>query len=51
MRKEWFDRLNQFDFEEANIIYAHDLQPYVYNKTLLYGYTCERDTFHVYIKK
>lgn len=50
MRKEWFDRLNQFDYEQANIIYAHDLRPYLYNKTLLYGYTCERKTFHVYIK-
>ena len=50
MEKEWFDKLNQYGFEKANIIYAHDLRPYVYNKTLLYGYTCERDTFHVYIK-
>lgn len=50
MKKEWFDKLQQYDFEEANIIYAHDLRPYAYNKTLLYGYTCERETFHVYIK-
>ena len=50
MRKEWFDKLTQYDFEEANILYAHNLRPYVYNKTLLYGYTCERETFHVYIK-
>jgi len=50
MTKEWFDKLNQIDFEAADIIYAYNLRPYVYNKTLLYGYTCERETFHVYIK-
>lgn len=50
MRKEWFDRLNQFDYEQANIIEAYHLRPYLYNKTLLYGYTCNRDTFHVYVK-
>ena len=50
MRKEWFDKLNQYDCDQDNLIYAHHLRPYLYNKTLLYGYTCERDTFHVYIK-
>jgi len=50
MTKEWFDKLNQIDFEAADIIYAYNLRPYVYNKTLLYGYTCERETFHVYMK-
>lgn len=50
MNKEMFDKLNQIDFELTNIIYAHNLRPHVYNKTLLYGYTCERETFHVYIK-
>lgn len=50
MRKEWFDKLNQYDLQQAELICAHDLRPYVYNKTLMYGYTCERETFHVYIK-
>ena len=27
-----------------------DLEPFVKDRTLLYGYTCERNTFHVYIK-
>lgn len=27
-----------------------DLIPFVEDRTLLYGYTCQRDTFHVYIK-
>ena len=27
-----------------------DLRPYLNDRTLLYGYTCDRQTFHVYIK-
>ena len=50
MTKEWFDKLNALFNEEANIIYAHDLYPYDLDRTLLYGYTCERETFHVYLK-
>ena len=50
MTKEWFDKLNQYNFDLDNLIEAHHLRPYLYNKTLLYGYTCARDTFHVYIK-
>lgn len=50
MTKVMFDKLKQYDFKESKILYAHDLLPYVFNKTLLYGYTCERETFHVYIK-
>jgi hypothetical protein len=49
MRKEWFDRLNQYSPHE-DLIMAHHLRPYLYDKTLLYGYTCNRETFHVYIK-
>ena len=49
MNKEWFDKLNQYDPQE-DFIMARHLRPYLYNKTLLYGYTCERETFHVYIK-
>ena len=51
MNKEWFDKLNQYNFNQDNLIVAHHLRPYLYNKTLLYGYTCARETFHVYIKK
>ena len=51
MKNEWFDRLTQNDFKQTDIVLAaHNLRPHVYNKTLLYGYTCERETFHVYIK-
>ena len=50
MTKEWFDKLNTLFEEEAKIIYAHELYPYDLNRTLLYGYTCERETFHVYLK-
>lgn len=50
MRKEWFEKLNQIDREAEKIIYPSDLLPYLYDKTLLYGYTCERETFHVYVK-
>lgn len=50
MKKEWFEKLNQFDKENKEIICASDLRPYLYDKTLLYGYTCERKTFHVYVK-
>lgn len=50
MRKEWFEKLNKFDKENKEIICASDLRPYLYDKTLLYGYTCERKTFHAYVK-
>ena len=50
MTKVLFDKLKRYDFKEHKILDVHDLLPYVYNKTLLYGYTCERETFHVYIK-
>ena len=50
MNKEYFDKLNQLDYEQANTVYAHHLYPYNLDRTLLYGYTCERETFHVYLK-
>ena len=50
MRKEWFEKLNQIDEEKYKIITADDLRPYLYDKTLMYGFTCERKTFHVYVK-
>jgi hypothetical protein len=50
MQKEWFDKLTSSGYGEEDIIYAHNLYPYTLDRTLLYGYTCERDTFHVYLK-
>ena len=50
MKKEWFDKLSEIDKANEAVIGIHELIPYIYNRTLLYGYTCERETFHVYIK-
>ena len=50
MRKELFDKLNSMDLKKNRVIVASDLSPYAYDRTLLYGYTCERETFHVYLK-
>ena len=51
MTKEMFDKLKQHDFDQAETLSVHDLDPYLRNdRTLLYGYTCERKTFHVYLK-
>ena len=50
MNKEMFDKLSHYNFKQADILYAHNLYPYTLDRTLLYGYTCARETFHVYIK-
>lgn len=50
MRKEWFEKLSEIDKANEAVISIQELRPYIYNRTLLYGYTCERETFHVYIK-
>jgi len=50
MRKEWFEKLSEIDKANETIIGIQELRPYIYNRTLLYGYTCERETFHVYLK-
>ena len=50
MTKNGFEKLMQFDKENEKLICVDDLGPYIYNKTLLYGYTCDRKTFHVYLK-
>ena len=50
MNKEMFERLSLIE-KEKTVISAEDLLIYgCNNRTLLYGYTCERETFHVYIK-
>lgn len=36
--------------EKENLITAKDLSMPDKNRTLLYGYTCQRSTFHVYLK-
>lgn len=50
MRKEWFEDLSQIDKTINTVIGLSELRPYIYDRTLLYGYTCERKTFHVYMK-
>ena len=50
MTRNGFEKLQQFNKEVEELICVEDLSPYIYNKTLLYGYTCERKTFHVYLK-
>lgn len=46
--------MNQHEFEnfttrKSGVITANDLVDKA-DRTLLYGYTCSRDTFHVYLK-
>lgn len=50
MKKEWFAQLSEIDKAAEAVIGIQELEPYTYNRTLLYGYTCERETFHVYLK-
>lgn len=50
MKKEWFEKLDQIDKVKEVIIALPELRPYIYDRTLLYGYTCDRKTFHVYLK-
>lgn len=40
----------EIDKSEENLISAEDLKPFVKDRTLLYGYTCDRKNFHVYLK-
>jgi hypothetical protein len=50
MTKELFEKLDRIEEEKEKIITVADLEPYVHNQTLLYGFTCERKTFHTYVK-
>jgi len=49
MNKEQFDKLKGIEKAKEQVITIDDLINKT-NRTLLYGYTCERDTWHVYIK-
>ena len=50
MTKEDFERFNNIEKIKEKIIEAEDLKPFLKDRTLLYGYTNERKTFHVYMK-
>lgn len=50
MRKDEYERLFELKNTKTKVIDKEYLMPYLADRTLLYGYTCERDTWHVYIK-
>lgn len=50
MNRSEYKLIEVLDNVEESIICAEDLKPHLKNRTLLYGYTCDRATFHVYLK-
>lgn len=50
MDKLEYEMLESIERKEEEIICVEDLKPNLKDRTLLYGYTCERETFHVYLK-
>ena len=50
MTKNDYEMLRNFDKIKEKVICGDDLFPHFKNRTLLYGYTCDRETFHVYLK-
>ena len=50
MTKELFRKLQLEETVKELPIGPEELRPYIHDKTLIYGYTCERKTFHVYLK-
>lgn len=49
MNKEEYELLNKIEKEKENVISIDDLVNKS-ERTLLYGYTCDRNTWHVYIE-
>lgn len=49
MKKNQFDELKNSETTKDSVISVNDLSCDK-DRTLIYGYTCERETFHVYIK-
>lgn len=49
MNKDEYGKLNDFQLKDNPPIQAEDLFD-ISDRTLLYGYTCNIDTFHVYVK-
>lgn len=45
-----YERLKNLDLIKEKVICGDDLFPYLKDRTLLFGYTLERETFHVYLK-
>ena len=50
MTKTELELIENIDKTKDKPICADDLKPFLKDRTLLYGYTCDRRTFHVYIK-
>lgn len=50
MKKEQYLQLKEMTEGKSKLIMAKDLSLPDKNRTLLYGYTCQRSTFHVYLK-
>lgn len=50
MDKELFDELVLTETVRELVIQAENICGSKVNRTLIYGYTCERRTFHVYLK-
>ena len=45
-----YETLKSLEAEKERVICVDDLKPHLKERTLLYGFTCERETFHVYLK-
>ena len=50
MTKTELELLNNIARGEETPIGILDLDPFTKDRTLIYGYTCDRNTFHVYVK-
>jgi len=50
MTKSELELIENIDKIKREPICAEDLKPFLKDRTLLYGYTCARETFHVYLK-
>lgn len=50
MTKQEMEMIENIDGIKNRPFCAKDLSPLLKDRTLLYGYTCDRRTFHVYLK-
>lgn len=50
MTKNEMELIYNIEKEKEKVLKAEALKPFLKDRTLLYGYTCERKTFHTYLK-
>lgn len=50
MNNTEYEMLKILENTKECVLCAEDLKPHLKDRTLLYGYTCENETFHVYLK-